>query len=54
MHRTLCLLEMVIILQTRKYTRRASKRRRVLFAVVWREPNVVCYHTPCAFCSGVA
>ena len=21
---------------------------------VWREPGVVCYHTPCAFCSGVA
>ena len=29
---------------TRKYTHRASKRRRVLFAVVWREPGVVCYH----------
>ena len=39
---------------TRKYTLRASKRRRVLSAVVWREPGVVCYHTPCAFCSGVA
>ena len=26
---------------TRKFTRRASKRRCVLFAVVWREPGVI-------------
>ena len=29
---------------TRKFTRRASKRCCVLFAAVWREPGVVCYH----------
>ena len=48
------------IKSTRKFTRRASKRccvlfavvwrepgvitRRVLFAAGWREPGVVCYH----------
>ena len=29
------------ILLTRKFTRRASKRRCVVFAVVWREPGVI-------------
>ena len=29
------------IIATRKFTRRASKRRCVLFAVVWREPGVI-------------
>ena len=29
---------------TRKFTRRASKRRCVLFAAGWLEPGVVCYH----------
>ena len=28
-------------IQTRKFTRRVSKRRCVLFAVVWREPGVI-------------
>ena len=43
----------IFVLQANTYTRRASKRHRVLFAVVWPQPGVVCYHTPCAFCSGV-
>ena len=29
---------------TRKFTRRASKRRCVLFAAVWREPGVIIRH----------
>ena len=29
---------------TRKFTRRASKRRCVVFAVVWREPSVIIRH----------
>ena len=31
----------LIFLCTRKFTRRASKRRCVLFAAVWREPGVI-------------
>ena len=30
-----------IIINTRKFTRRVSKRRCVLFAAVWREPGVI-------------
>ena len=36
------------------YPSRASKRCRVLLSMGWRESGIVCYHTPCAFCSGVA
>ena len=32
---------LVYLLYTRKFTRRVSKRRCVLFAVVWREPGVI-------------
>ena len=31
----------IFIYFARKFTRRASKRRRVLFAVVWHEPGVI-------------
>ena len=30
-----------VVLITRKFTRRVSKRRCVLFAAVWREPGVM-------------
>ena len=33
-----------IITCTRKFTRRASKRRCVLFAAGWHEPGVIFYH----------
>ena len=41
------LLEPTLVFDTRKFTRRASKRRRVLFAVVWSQTaqrGVVRYH----------
>ena len=37
----LCPLSAIVIIYTRKFTRRASKRRCVLFAAVWREPGVI-------------
>ena len=37
----LTLVNLVKLIPTRKFTRRASKRRCVLFAAVWREPGVI-------------
>ena len=36
-----CIVYIRILMYTRKFTRRASKRRCVLFAAVWREPGVI-------------
>ena len=33
------IVHVILLMYTRKYTCRVSKRRRVLFAVVWREPG---------------
>ena len=33
--------QIIFLKYTRKFTRRASKRRSVLFATVWREPGVM-------------
>ena len=46
-HHKFCLISQLLLMlafeikNTRKFTHRASKRRCVLFAAVWREPGVI-------------